>query len=169
LRIKLSKSKNAARPEVNKVNLWLYYKTGDKSLLPRLIPGDIVYVPGHNRNWLEKTPQSTVRLLGAVGKVGRYDYQPNMTILDLLAEAGGPSGSAYLKRIVVINFTKREQRARTFNMLKFMKTGDPRLLPVLRPGDTVYVPNLSDSFLYRTLQIIRDLTSVFFVYRTFTG
>ena len=78
-------------PEVTKINLRLFFDTGDASLLPIVHGGDIVYVPGRRGSWLEESKESTVRVLGAVAHPARYRFDDNMTILDLLAEAGGPT------------------------------------------------------------------------------
>lgn len=159
--------RNLEQPEVASINLAYYFQTGDKALLPQVIPGDAIYVPSREGNWLDKSPQSVVRVMGAVGKPGRYHFTDNMSVLDLLAEAGGPSGSAYLKSIVVINSSAAQHRSRSFNMLRYAKTGDPRLLPVLRRGDTVFVPDIKDSPYEQFFKIVRDVASLAIIYDVF--
>jgi len=68
-----------------------------------------------------------------------------MTILDLLAEAGGPKDDAYVEKITVVNLSCCRDQARSFDLLKFSKTASIKDLPVLRAGDTVYIPNKEDS------------------------
>jgi hypothetical protein len=130
---------------VSKLNLHLFFETGDKSLLPRVQPGDIVYLPGRDRSWLEVSKESTVRVLGAVNTPGRYRFDDSMTILDLLAEAGGPTNDAWQEKIVVVNLSCCQDQARVFNLVNFAKTGNFTELPVVRPGDTVYVPTTANS------------------------
>jgi protein involved in polysaccharide export with SLBB domain len=130
---------------VTKVNLARYFETGDDKLLPRVKPGDVIFIPDRNREWLDNPKESTVRVIGAVGKPGRYRFTDDMTLLDLLAEAGGPTDSALQSKIVVLNVTQQSEGARLFDLVKFAKTGDIDKLPALRAGDTVYVPNLSQS------------------------
>ena len=120
--------RGAAGPEVAKLDLWLFFETGDRSLLPQLQPGDIVYVPNLNRNWLEQPVESTVRMLGAIAKPGRYRFDDQMTILDLLAEAGGPIADAYQQRIVVVNLSCCRDQARVFDLERFAQ--NRRLQPV---------------------------------------
>lgn len=127
------------------LNLALYFETGDESLLPTVRPEDVIYIPERNRAWLENSKETTVRVLGAVGKPGRYKFDDSMTILDLLAEAGGPTDLALLDSITVVNVTKEEPRARSFDLVAFAKSGDFATLPVLRSGDTVFVPNINQS------------------------
>ncbi len=75
--------------KVSKLNLSLYFETGDESILPDVRPGDTIYIPEKDKNWLDRSKESTVRVLGEVHAPGRYVFNDNMTILDLLAEAGG--------------------------------------------------------------------------------
>jgi protein involved in polysaccharide export with SLBB domain len=63
-----------------------------------------------------------------------------MTILDLLAEAGGTTSNAYVEQISVINNSCCASQARTFDLLSFSQTADFSKLPVIRSGDTVFVP-----------------------------
>lgn len=130
---------------VSKVNLARYFETGDDKLLPRVKPGDVIFIPDRNREWLDSPKESTVRVIGAVGKPGRYRFTDDMTLLDLLAEAGGPTDNALQSKIVVINIAKQTEDARLFDLVTFAKTGNIEKLPVVRAGDTVYVPNMSQS------------------------
>lgn len=146
---------------VTKLNLHTYFQTGDEHLLPDVMPEDVIYVPERAAQWLSKPKEETVRVLGAIARPGRYDYEDTMTILDLLAEAGGPTGDALPDRIVVVN--KRMQgdpHARTFDLVGFAKSGDFRDLPVLRAGDMVYVPHKDQSGWAILSKGLRDAVSV---------
>lgn len=145
---------------MTKVNLAQFFQTGDEHLLPKVRPGDVIYVPDRNRNWLEQTPANTVRLIGSVNKPGRYQFNDGMTILDLLAEAGGPDKDAYQEKIVVVNLSCCANEARVFNLPQFAKTGDFSLLPVVREGDTIYVPNVEQSDWAIFMSNVRDAVSV---------
>ena len=148
------------RDRVTKVNLAQFFETGDESLLPRVRPGDVIFVPDRNRNWLEQTSANTVRLLGAVGKPGRYQFSDGMTLLDLLAEAGGPNKDAYQQKIIVVNLSCCASEARVFDLTNFAKTGDFSLLPVVRTGDTIYVPSIEQSDWSIFMSNVRDTVSV---------
>lgn len=143
-RIRIS-HRNGSGARVTKLNLALYFETGDESLLPGVLPGDVIFVPDRDRSWLEEEKEETVRVLGAVGRPGRYRFSDDMTILDLLAEAGGPTADAYQEKIVVVNLSCCKDEAKTFDLVRFAQTGDFSRLPVVRPGDTVYVPPKSQS------------------------
>jgi protein involved in polysaccharide export with SLBB domain len=137
--------RNGRHSRVSKLNLSLYFETGDDNLLPKVRTGDTIYIPEKNRNWLDESKESTVRVLGAVNKPGRYRFNDTMTILDLLAEAGGPTQDAYIKKITVVNLSCCKDQARSFDLKELSKTANFNELPVLRAGDTVYVPDKSES------------------------
>ncbi len=145
---------------VTKLNLAQYFETGDESLLPDVKTGDSIYIPEKKREWTQKSKESTVRVLGEVHKQGRYTFTDDMTILDLLAQAGGPTGDAYVKKILVVNVECCSDEARRFNLVKFSKTGDFSKLPVLRAGDTVYIPSKSDSNGNKVRKFIGDTFKV---------
>ncbi|AXY02343.1 sugar ABC transporter substrate-binding protein [Vibrio alfacsensis] len=146
--------------KVSKLNLSLYFETGDESLLPSVTTGDTIYIPEKNKNWLDRSKESTVRVLGAVNKPGRYVFDDNMTILDLLAEAGGPHEQAYLEKISVVNMSCCQSQAVTFDLVEFSKTANFRKLPVLRAGDTVYVPHQRDSFMEKARNGLDDVLKI---------
>jgi protein involved in polysaccharide export with SLBB domain len=145
---------------ITKVNLTIYFNSGDERLLPDVVPGDVIYVPDRNADWLTQSKEQTVRVLGAVAKPGRYKFDDNMTILDLLAEAGGPTQDAYQEKIVVVNYAQGQDQARLFNLVQFARTGDFRTLPVLRTGDTVYIPNYSQSDWRIFENYLQDVVSI---------
>lgn len=149
---------NAVR--VTKLDLGLYFETGDEGLLPEVLPGDTIFVPERDRQWLDERKEDTVRVLGAVGKPGRYRFDDTMTLLDLLAEAGGPSPTAYVERIVVVNNSCCEDKASTFDLVNFAQSSDYTQLPVLRAGDTVYVPDKSQSNWRVFMDGVRDAFSL---------
>ncbi|WP_199451174.1 SLBB domain-containing protein [Vibrio harveyi] len=146
--------------KVSKLNLSLYFETGDESILPDVRPSDTIYIPEKDKNWLDRSKESTVRVLGEVHAPGRYVFNDNMTILDLLAEAGGPSDSAYVEKISVVNMSCCQGQARVFNLVEFSKTANIYDLPVIRAGDTIYVPHKDESFAEKARAGLRDLLQI---------
>ncbi|WP_037027339.1 SLBB domain-containing protein [Psychromonas aquimarina] len=142
IRINHRDSKNKG---VSKLDLALYFETGDDSLLPIVKTGDAIYIPEKNRIWLDQSKESTVRVLGAVNKPGRYRFDDTMTLLDLLAEAGGTVEDAYIENITVVNLSCCKDQARSFDLGEFSRSAAFNYLPVLRAGDTVYIPYRSES------------------------
>ena len=152
--------RNGDYVRTSKLNLALYFETGDDNLLPRVKTGDTIYVPEKNRIWLDHPKEETVRVLGAVNKPGRYQFNDTMTLLDLLAEAGGTSANAYNEKITVANLSCCADQVRTFNLVKFSRTGAFSELPVLRAGDTVYVPDKSESTMMKIRAGLRDVFEI---------
>ena len=145
---------------VFQVNLSSYLETGDRSQLPEVQSGDVIYIPDLKRDWLDISKESTVRVLGAVGAPGRYRFDDTMSILDLLAEAGGPTTSALQDRILVVTRANDEQQATRFDLEAFAESGDPTLLPLLRQGDTVYVPGREQSAWFEVMDGVRDIVAI---------
>ncbi len=137
--------RNGVSARTSLIDLSLYFETGDESLLPVVLPGDSIYIPARSRDWLEKAPQETVRVIGAVKNPGRYNFSDEMTVLDLIAESGGTTASAYLENIVVVNTSCCIDQARSFDLLAFIKQPNFADLPVIRAGDTLFVPDKSHS------------------------
>ena len=146
--------------KVSKLNLALYFETGDESLLPIVKTGDTIYVPEKNRAWVDESKETTIRVLGAINKPGRYRFNDSMTLLDLLAEAGGPSDVAYLEKISVVNHALDKGQARTFDLVKFSRTADFRSIPVLRAGDTIYIPNKDESVMEQVRVVMKDVFQI---------
>jgi protein involved in polysaccharide export with SLBB domain len=141
---------------VSKLDLGLYFETGDENLLPKVLTGDTVYIPEKNRIWLANKKEETVRVLGAVNRPGRYRFNDDMTLLDLLAEAGGTSATAYVEKISVVNLSCCKDQARSFDLEEFSTDADFSKLPVLRAGDTVYIPDNSNSIESKVRRAIQD-------------
>ncbi|WP_439333846.1 SLBB domain-containing protein [Vibrio agarilyticus] len=145
---------------VSRLNLALFFETGDATLLPEVNIGDTIYVPAKDRSWLDNTKEETVRVLGAVNKPGRYPFDDSMTILDLLAEAGGTSDNAYVEKIAVVNLSCCADQARTFDLSRFSRTARFEDLPVVRVGDTIYVPTREESLATQVRNGLSDLFQV---------
>lgn len=146
-----------ATARVSTIDMELYFRTGDENLLVAIKPGDAIFVPDRRSAWIDTPKENTVRVLGSVGQPGRYAFTTEMTILDLLAEAGGPTASALQDNIVVVNLSCCKDQAVTFDLIDFAKTGDVTKLPLVRPGDTVYVPDESQDPWNKFTDTVKDL------------
>ena len=155
--------RNGYQSKVTTVDLGLYFETGDETLLPIVQSGDTIYVPERNKPWLDRKKEQTVRIIGAVDKPGRYQFNSDMTLLDLLAVAGGPTENAYLEEIMVVNIStanKKDNVSTTFNLPEFVKHPDFNNLPLVRVGDTVYVPDVSQSNWNVFMASVKDAVSI---------
>jgi protein involved in polysaccharide export with SLBB domain len=152
--------RNNRTQAVSKLDLALYFETGDDSLLPDVQTGDTIYIPEKNRLWLDQSKESTVRVLGAVNIPGRYRFDDTMTLLDLLAEAGGTISDAHIEKITVVNLSCCKDQARIFDLKDFSRNATFEDLPVLRAGDTIYIPYRSDSTYERVRAGLADVFQV---------
>jgi protein involved in polysaccharide export with SLBB domain len=155
--------RNGFQSKVSTLDLGLYFETGDETLLPSVKAGDTIYVPERDKQWLDKKKEKTVRIIGAVDKPGRYQFNAEMTILDILAEAGGPTKTAYLEKIMVINVStskSSENVSVAFDLEEYLDHPDVRSLPLVRVGDTIFVPDTSQSNWSVFMENVRDMVSI---------
>lgn len=123
----------------------------DPSLNLRLRPQDLIYVPDS-----DDTP---VYVLGEVKKPGAYRLTPEMSLLDALAQAGGPTEDATPGVIRLIRPDKGENRE--LNLEGFLR---PELPPnvVLEEGDVLYVPRRSVAKVGYIVQKLSPFMSLLF-------
>lgn len=76
---------------------------------------------------------------GQVKKPGLYIVPDNTDLLTLISSAGGPTENAKLSKIRIIRTTEEGDQVIWVNIKKYLETGNPDLIPVLKPGDTVVV------------------------------
>ena len=152
--------RNGREARVSQLDLALYFETGDETLFPRILPGDTIFIPEKSKNWLRQPKNRVVRIMGAIAEPGRYTFDDTMTLLDLLAEAGGPTPDALIEKIVVINHGCCSDQSRRFNLEKFIKRPDARNVPILRAGDTVYIPNHKQSFTTRVKDSLLETLTI---------
>jgi len=152
--------RNGNRAKVSKLDLAMYFETGDETLLPNVLPGDTIFVPEKNKDWLRTPKERVVRIMGAVQKPGRYNFDDTMSILDVLAEAGGPSNSALIDKIVVVNHSCCKEQSRVFDLEAFIKSPNSANIPVLRAGDTLYVPDKGQDLLSQFKENFLDVITI---------
>ena len=79
-----------------------------------------------------------VYITGEVGRPGAYPLNTQMTVLQLIAQAGGLTEFASKKHIRLLHRDSTQQ-ATICNYGKMLHTEEPAANPVLSPGDTVIV------------------------------
>lgn len=112
--------------------IWVDLKAllnGDLAYNIRMKRGDIVFIPDSS--------DTSVYVLGAVPRPGSYRLTPRMTLLDALAQAGGPNDDAAPSKIGLYR-----AGARTVEILDFGKliAPDRNVNYALEDGDVVFVP-----------------------------
>ena len=95
----------------------------------RMKKGDIVFIPDSS--------ETTVYVLGAIGKPGSYRLTPRMTVLDALSQAGGPNDDAAPEQIGVYR-----AGAGKVEIIRFADLVDVsrKANHALEDGDVIFVP-----------------------------
>ncbi len=113
--------------------LWLDLKrliTGDASLNIRLQRDDVVYVPDSN--------ETSVFVLGEVKAPGIYRYSPPMSLMNVLAQAGGPTTDANIDEIHLIRPGKQQNLS--LSVEELLGAEHPTRNVAIEEGDVLYVP-----------------------------
>jgi len=106
-------------------------RTGDVGHI--LSDGDVVFIPDTRRQ---------VAVMGEVAQPGVYAYTEGMTLMEVMAMAGGPSAKADLDRVRLYRGERVEDALRlevADDRLAF--EGDIKRNPALAPGDILFVPS----------------------------
>ncbi|WP_395010923.1 SLBB domain-containing protein [Undibacterium sp.] len=101
----------------------------DPSYNIRLKPNDLIYIPDSN--------DTSVYVLGSVVRPGTYRLTPDMSVLDALAQAGGPNEDGAIKEI---GLYRANRQAMEIVPLASLLTGERKLNFALEEGDVIYVP-----------------------------
>ena len=112
----------------------------------------------------------TVNVWGFVQKPGQYLVPVNTNLVSLISYAGGPLEDASLRRVEVIRAAANDGQSPVIrvNIDEYLKKGDPALLPVLRPGDTVVVRASRMYGIRRVLDYVWRVAVIIQAYALFT-
>jgi polysaccharide export outer membrane protein len=132
--------------------------TGDLSLNIRLQRNDIVYIPD--------STDTPVYVLGEVETPGVYRLTPQMSFLDAISQAGGPTRDANLNRIHVIRPADRVNFS--FSFMEILKP-DPGLNVAMKEGDIVYVPRSGISQIGYVLENFNPFSSILIINQLMSG
>ena len=120
------------------VDLQAAIESGNLNDLPILEPGDAVIVP---ESTVIHAGTGSVRVIGAVRTPGPYMLTGEKTLVDAILAAGGTADNADLKKVNVIRtLPDGAQLTLTFDLKRYLDTGDIRHNPLILPDDTVHVP-----------------------------
>jgi len=133
--------------------IWVDLKAllnGDPHYNLRMKKGDVVYIPDSS--------DTSIYVLGSVPKPGAYRLTPRMTVLDALAQSGGPTQDAAPSKIGVYRAGAQEAEIIDFSAVVHP---DRARNFALEDGDVIFVPTngLAD-FGYLMRQAISPAISV---------
>jgi len=117
------------------VNMFRYVQDGDVSQDFVLDAGDVVFVP-------ERVPgeERRVFLLGEVRAPGPVPFFPNITLGQLVAQAGGWTDAALFEEARIIRGDPQAPEVLAIDLHRLMLQGDRSIDQYLRPNDVVYIP-----------------------------
>lgn len=112
--------------------IWVDLKAllnGDPTYNLRMKKGDIVFIPDSS--------DTSIYVLGQVGKPGSYRLTPRMTVLDAIAQAGGPTEDAKPEHIGLYR-----AGSNTTEVISFAELINParRKNYALEDGDVLFLP-----------------------------
>ncbi|MCG6485162.1 SLBB domain-containing protein, partial [Vibrio parahaemolyticus] len=128
-----------------------FLETGEESALPSLQSMDTLFVPASplvgnieqdfNPTALANAGDSassntSIKVFGEVNAPGSFSFKADTSLVDILMRSGGVTRYASVEQIRIISDTTPT----LFNLKKYLDSGDSALLPILKPGSTVFVP-----------------------------
>ena len=113
----------------------------------------------------------TVHVIGEIKRPGKYTVTDNTNLMELIAEAGGPTEFTNLKALTITRINPKTRRNGTngvlteneiikYNAEDFLRKSRSVPPPILEPGDIVFVPRNSWHKWRHTFEIIRDVSVV---------
>jgi len=80
---------------------------------------------------------------GQVVAAGKYEFRETPNVWEAIREAGGATAAASLAAVRIVRDEEGEDRTSIVNLRAAIDSGDFGSLPLLKPGDTVIVPERS--------------------------
>lgn len=114
----------------------------------------------------ERELQINVQIWGQARRPGMYSVPQTTDLVGLISLAGGPTEHANLSGIRVVRTNPRPEVLKV-NLKGYLSTGDSRLQPVLKPGDTVVIPGSISYGFERVIRVVSQLAIVANVYYLF--
>ncbi len=101
-----------------------------------------------------------VNIWGFVEKPGQYMVPNNTDLISLLSFAGGPKEGAKISNIQIIRSdSKLGNTVFKINVKRYLETADQRLVPVLKPGDTVLVKGTTFHWISKFFEFMTRLVA----------
>jgi protein involved in polysaccharide export with SLBB domain len=148
-----------------RLNLKKFLITSDMSQNPRLNEGDTVIVPvsplAKQLSVVDTAFVSykTVSVIGEVRNPGTFQIPIHANLLDLLIIAGGTTSTADLERVTLIR-EAREGTKFEIDVKRVLTEGEFNLIPELRSGDTVFIPQQRESIWRQVVRLAADLSTI---------
>jgi polysaccharide export outer membrane protein len=106
-----------------------------------------------------------ITVLGAVVRQENYPVKTELTLLEVLSTAGGTTPESDLRRIRIFPGGSNVQPIEV-DLSWYMENGNIHSLPLVRPGDTVFVPK-RENVVREVADFARDIVFLFGFFRLF--
>ncbi|MBI3111312.1 MAG: polysaccharide biosynthesis/export family protein [Ignavibacteriales bacterium] len=106
-----------------------------------------------------------VAVLGAVTRQENYPVVGEVSLIEILSSAGGATPESDLHRVKIIRFANIEEPI-VVDVAELMDNGTTTTLPMVRPGDTVFVPK-KENAVREFSDFLRDVVLLFGFFRVF--
>lgn len=165
--VRVLRRKPSGGSETLTVDLSSAVQTGDLSAVPKLESGDVVYVPAAATGGAgQVVGGGGIYVMGEVLRPGAYSPVPGMSLMQLLAVAGGLTPRADLSQVMILGTDPAGGPFRVrVDLRREMQTGGRG--PELRLGDTVIVnafqpspASVAWSVMRESLGISRDVVNL---------
>ena len=131
------------------VDMQAFMASGEYDMLPALQSGDTVFVPDVRR--MDRLKQSEVVVMGEVNSPGSYPIDGPVPIADALALASGITREADPGKVRISREQNGVLQHRDTDVRPLLSgyshQTDLSMLPVIQPGDTVFVSSKKNGFL----------------------
>lgn len=109
-----------------------------------------------------------VNIWGRVERPGQYFVPATTDLITLISAAGGPKTASRLTDIAVVRPSEDgENQVILVNVKKYLKSGDKRLIPNLKPEDTIVVNGSVWALFSDVVDVVSSLAIVANVYYFF--
>jgi len=143
------------------------YPTQQEGRVIQNAPPPIKAVGEGNQYYLGEANELLMRVnvWGRVERPGQYFVPATTDLITLISAAGGPQARSRLTDVrVVRGGTGNSSEVIEVNLKKYLKTGDKRLIPSLKPEDTVIVSGSAWQLLTEVLTVAGGLALIANVY-----
>jgi len=149
-------SHKAVNGSYTEVDLLEFFNKANPSLLPPLEQGDVIVVPGHPLS----LGANDLKVLGEVQNPGPYTAYEGVNLIDMLFIAGGPTPEADLRKTRILSPYSEGPRQKEINLHSLLTAKELREIPLIRPGDIVFIPKKKNSLGHVLLAVTRDVASL---------
>lgn len=115
-----------------------FEENADANHNPPLKNKDVVIVPRLPKS--ERVPM--VMVIGAANNPGAIPIEEPLSLIKVLARAGGPSIKADLKNLSILSLESDEYSQKQLDFERFLTGADPSANPMISSGEVVFIPEL---------------------------